>query len=417
MESKAKASHGTYVSLSPSESVWAEIGGLSSKEETPGSVKRRNLGRMDIYALKPSRFIDQFAEACLSAYQSLKESPQEEILEQLKKGYPIMIGDAGLEQVTLSIRAESSKPAQPAPGIQDAIEAYLTDKADGGAAEGYLKVQRRKLQHFARRHPQLPTSPKVIREYLRQFKTGDVPTRKDQWMALSMLYKFVADTYGVPNPMLKIDKPRFRKKSGQRLSRDQARLLLVSLRTDLEWALITCYFGLRFRLIEAERLSWGHIKSDYLIVQGKERTEELPLLPVFRDRLLRLFNNHRPSDPLFSMKADTMGYHISQIFKRAGIVGVRGSAHTLRNTAGALWSTFGGDWTSNRQLLRHSAKTMTDHYSPLMIDELRAKDECHNPMLNLMRELDLVAPQFELFKPYQNITGGQVKSIPSSIHS
>ena len=78
----------------------------------------------------------------------------------------------------------------------------------------------------------------------------------------------------------------------------------------------------------------------------------------------------------------------------AGVVntqnqGVEGSPHTLRNTAGALWSTFGGDWTSNRQLLRHSAKTMTDHYSPLTIDELRAKDERYNPMLNLMRELNL----------------------------
>lgn len=272
-------------------------------------------------------------------------------------------------------------------------ESYLTCLADGGAADGYVKVRARKLRFFARQHPQLPTDPLVIRAYLRQFKTYDVPTRQDQWKALAALYKFASTTYDVPNPMLKVDKPRFKRKPGQRLSRDQARLLLTVLKTDLEWALITCYFGLRFRRAEAERLCFGDIKDDYLIVRGKERIEELPLLPLFRDKLLRLSGGRRPGDPLFPIKGDAMAYRINRIFKRAGIIGARTSPHTLRNTAGALWATFGGDWTSNRQLLRHSAKTMTDHYSPLSIDELRVKDARHNPMLNLMRELGLT-PRF-----------------------
>ena len=272
---------------------------------------------------------------------------------------------------------------------EDAIEAYLTYMDDYGAAEGYLKVRARKLRFFARQHPELPTSPEPIRDYLRQFKTSDVPTRQDQWKALSALYKFASNTYGLPNPMLKVEKPRFKKKSGQRLSRDQAKQLLTAIQTDLEWAIITCYFGLRFRRIEAERLLFGDVKSDYIIVRGKERTEELSLLPIFHDKLLKLTNNHSPGDPLFQIKGETLAYHIEQLGKRAGIEGVRVSPQTLRNTAAALWSTFGGDWTSNRQLLRHSAKTMTDHYSPLTIDELRVKDERHNPMLNLMRELGL----------------------------
>jgi hypothetical protein len=55
---------------------------------------------------------------------------------------------------------------------------------------------------------------------------------------------------------------------------------------------------------------------------------------------------------------------------------------------------------------------MTDHYSPLTIDELRVKDERYNPMLNLMRELGL-APDMT----YQNTTGGQAGSMPRSIPS
>ena len=292
---------------------------------------------------------------------------------------------------------------------QGAIEEFLTLKADAGGAKGYIDGLTRRLRLFGRQYPELPTSADQIRTFLRQFKTSDVPTRQDQWMALSMLYKFATTKYGINNPMPTVDKPRFRRKPGPRLSRDQTKLLLSAVNTDVEWALVTCFLGLRFRRIEAERLRLGDIKSDYLIVQGKERTEELPLLSIFRDKLLALSDNKRPDNPLFSIKGDTMAYHIERIFKRAGIDGVRASPHTLRNTAAALWSVFGGDWTSNRQLLRHSAKTMTDHYCPLTIDELREKDYKHNPMLNLMEKLDLTAS-----RDYQNITGGRVKNTPSS---
>jgi len=287
-------------------------------------------------------------------------------------------------------------------GTKEIIDAFITDKADGGAAEGYTRVLCRKLNQFAKQYPKLPINPEQIHAYLRQFKTIDVPTRQDQWKALNMLYKYAYRNHTDDNPMLKVDKPRFKKKSGQRLSREQAKLLVSAIRTALEWALVICYFGLRFRRIEAERLCFGDIKSDYLIVQGKERTEELPLLPFFRDKLLSLRNNHSPNDPVFGIKADTLAYHIRQLFKRAKIEGVRGSPHTLRNTAGALWSSFGGDWTSNRQLLRHSAKTMTDHYSPLSIDELRVKDDRYNPMLNLLRELGEVPATI-----YQNTSSAQ----------
>ncbi len=290
--------------------------------------------------------------------------------ERLKKAWPITIGDTGLEQLRqlnkdevaaliLAIRAEGSKPAESLPSTQEVIDAYLTRMEDAGAAKGYLSVRARKLRFFARQYPRLPTDPGVIRVYLRQFKTADVPTRQDNWKALSALYKFASDTYDMPNPIKnKVDKPRFKKKPGQRLSRDQAKIFLAAVETDLEWALVTCYFGLRFRRVEAERLHFGDIKSDYLVVYGKERTEELPLLPIFGDILLKLQNDRGPSDPVFPIKADTLAYHIKKIFKRAGIEGVRASPHTL-----------------------------------------------NNPMLNLMRELDLVAPQFELIKPYQNTTG------------
>jgi len=285
-------------------------------------------------------------------------------------------------------RQQYLKPSSPSLkpiSTTEVVDAYLIYKSDAGAAEGYLKVRARKLRFFARQYPELLTLPEPLRAYLRQFRTADVPTRQDQWKAVSDLYKFAAREYRIPNPMGEVEKPRFKRKVGKRLSRDQARTYLSALNSDLEWVIVTLYFGLRFRRIEAERLLTDDIKSDYIIVPGKERTEELPLIPLFRELLLKI-PNHGPSGQHLPIKAETAAYHVEQAGHRAGF---RVSPHMLRNTAAALWSTFGGDWTSNRQLLRHSAKTMTDHYSPLTIDELMVKDERHNPMLNLMRELGL----------------------------
>ena len=205
---------------------------------------------------------------------------------------------------------------------------------------------------------------------------------------------------------------RIKKKPGQRMSRNQAKQFMTAIHTVFDWALVTYYFGLRFRRVEASRLRFGDIKDDYIVVRGKERTEELPLLPVFRDKLLELRRGRGSDAPVFPgeegpLTPETLAYHIEQIFKRAKIEGVRGSPHTLRNTAAALWSGFGGDCSSNRQLLRHSAQTMTDHYCCLTMDELREKDAQHNPMLNLMRELGL-AP------PYQNTSGGRVRNTLNS---
>ena len=195
------------------------------------------------------------------------------------------------------------------------------------------------------------------------------------------------------------------------MSQDQARSYLQAINTAVDWALVMCYFGLRFRRAEAQRLHFGDIKEDYIIVHGKERTEELPLLPTFRKMLLQLKNGQGPGEAVFSgekgpLCAETLSLHIEKLFQKTTIEGVRGSPHTLRNTAGRLWLVYGGDQGANRQLLRHSPQTMTDHYSELSLAELMTKERKHNPMLNLMRELGHEVPEWlpsgPLDPPMQN---------------
>lgn len=406
VSTECKASHGTYIEFSPSEKVWVDGKGV---------IYERRAGEFRIH--QPGTAGQEETSGPLHALEDRINWLYERDSLQWKAAafdqLSATLGNLG-EPVLPAVGAGSSK-SQSAPRTQEIVEAYLTNKADGGAAAGYLEVQRRKLNLFARQYSRLPAEPEMIRVFLRQFKTDYVCTRQDYWKAVKMLYDYAASNYGVPNPMPKVDKPRFRKKPGQRLSRDQAKQYLSALRTDLEWAITACCFGLRLRRIEGERLSWDDIKSDYIFVWGKERADELPLLPIFREMLLKLRKNKDShSDGVFSMKADTIAYHVERVFKRAGIEGVKQGPHTLRNTAGRLWLTYGGDDRANRQLLRHSNQSMTDHYSVLSLDELMAMEERFNPMLNLMRELGLVpvAPQFKLIKPYQNTSSVLVSHSP-----
>ncbi len=310
-----------------------------------------------------------------------------------------------LIQATNPTQPQAAAPASATtqvkpPTTLEAIDTYLLYKADGGAAEGYLKVRARKLRFFAGQHPEMPTDPKTLCTYLRQFNTGNVCTRQDVWKALTDFYKYVSFEYLISNPMLppQVPKPHFKKKPGKRLSQEQAKRFVEGLETDLEWAIATCYFGLRFRGIEAQRQLLGDVKADYIIVsEGKERSEELPLLPVFRAKLLAVENGRCPHDPLFGLASSTLAYHMEQVGSRVGL-GI--TPRILRNTAAALWYYYGGDKASNRMLLRHSTEDMTDHYSNEFLEELRIKDERHNPMLNLMRELGLASP-------YQNTSSAQ----------
>lgn len=274
---------------------------------------------------------------------------------------------------------------------QEVVEEYITYKDDCGSAEGYLTVRARKLRFFARQHPTLPCEPQVLRGYLRQFRTDDVPTRQDQWKAVSDLYKFAAREYRIPNPMSEVEKPHFKKKAQQRLTREQTKHFIKSLKSDRQWAIATCFFGLRFRRIEGERLLWGDIRDDVIFVRGKVRDEDLPLHPVFKERLA-LRNGQSPNESYFGIKGDALAYHVEQMFKRAGIEGVRASPGTLRNTAARLWLTFGGDSRANNQLMRHGEHNIHDHYTTLSLDELMVMEDRFNPMLNLMRELGLAPP-------------------------
>lgn len=275
------------------------------------------------------------------------------------------------------------EPPQPVSTIE-IIDKFLAAKRAGGLSEASIQSYGDTLRVFAKYYPTLPTTPEQIEEYLSRFKP-DKPTARDAFIVIRLLYKWGAERLGLPNPMTKLTKPRFRTKTPDRLTDTQAKALLDAIRTDRERALVYCFLGLGLRRSEAERLNIGDIGEDTILVHGKERVEPMPLIPEIREALLKVAGGREPNEAVFvgqrgRLTPDMLAYNIKQLFIRAGISGVKRSPHTLRHTRGALTAAKGLDSYSSRRLLRHANTTMTDLYSQLNLDELRAKEERFNPL-------------------------------------
>lgn len=253
-----------------------------------------------------------------------------------------------------------------------------------------LKSYQLNLGTFARHYPILPTEPEPIEQYLGRYSSGNTGINNIDTV-LRLFYRFAHERLGLSNPMNKIERPKGKAKPPEHITIMQAQALLNAIQTDRERGLVYCLLGLGLRLSEVRRLRLVDIGEDTILIHGKERDEPMPLLSEIKDVLLKLAEGKRPNDPVFTGRGSKplsdgmIQVIIRDLFKRAGIKGVRSSPHTLRHSRGVISDIAGIDTYSSRRLLRHADTQMTDRYSALNLNELRAKEEKYNPLRVLAR--------------------------------
>ena len=372
------------------------------------------------------RSLDIILEKPSKPSRSLKESP-EEAVERLRKAWPLTIEDAGLEQLgkpgmaikvgdlgAVQVLEPESRTSGSPLSTQEVIDKFLASKRPYIKPIS-LKSYELNLRTFARHYSILPTEPEPIEQYLGHYSIENTGINNIDSL-LRLLYDFASKRLGLPNPMKKIKRVKGKAKPPQHLTMSQALALLDAIQGNREEGLVYCLLGLGLRLSEVRRLKVADIGEDTILVHGKERTEPMPLIPEIRNSLLKLAKGKHLCEPIFSGRAKSQEktrYNeraiddekptgverngqplsdsmiqliIKRLFQRAGITGVRPSPHTLRHSRGVISDIAGLDDYSSRRLLRHADTQMTDRYSALNLEELRAKEEQYNPLRVLARQ-------------------------------
>lgn len=292
-----------------------------------------------------------------------------------------------LDQLAKEVFYDGEEP--PVPSTQEVIDKFLASRRPHIKPVS-LKSYELNLRTFARHYPILPAEPEPIEQYEGRYSIENTGINNID-SVLRLFYNFAKERLGLPNPMDKIKRPRGKAKPPQHLTISQAQALIADISNDRERGLIYCLLGLGLRLSEVRRLTITDIGEDVILIHGKERTEPMPLLPEIREALLKLTVGKSPDEPVFKgrngqpLSDNMIQVIIKAMFQRAGITGVRPSPHTLRHSRGVISDIAGLDDFSSRRLLRHADTQMTDRYSALNLEELRAKEEQYNPLRVLAR--------------------------------
>jgi integrase len=299
----------------------------------------------------------------------------------------------------------SSMASQPSIPTAELVDKYLESRHADLADDSFL-THSGVLHSFARVFPELPMDPEVIEHYMAERRgrgKGSLSAdyRRLLHSILTRLYSFAHKRYDAPNVMEKVDRPaKGKAKESDYLTLDLLKLLLAAIHDDRLRAYVYLCVGQGLRPEEPLRLNIEDIFPDRLRVKGKERTEWVPLLAEVREALARVSTGRLGGDPLFvgyttnSRLGRKQVYNvIHDLFREAGIAGLKAAPKTLRHTFCTLAQSAGCDRASTEALMRHHTSNVTDFYTHLSAEErlrlLRAKLEQYSPLRQANGQLPL----------------------------
>ncbi len=227
---------------------------------------------------------------------------------------------------------------------------------------------------------------------------GYVRTIKAFWSWL------VVEGYIQSNPMEKIRIPKVPRKVIATFSPDQIERMIRKLdlnkpRTFRDYTIVLLLLDTGIRLSELANLKTENVdfKQSCLLVTGKGNKERIvPTGTQVRRQLWRYISSFRaePCIPentnLFlttdgnPLKRGAIRLMISRLGERAGIAGVRCSAHTFRHTFAKQYLMQGGDIFSLQRILGHSSLEMVKAYVNLAMDDVSKQHRKYSPVDNII---------------------------------
>lgn len=261
----------------------------------------------------------------------------------------------------------------------DVVGKFLASKRAKNLAPASIQTYTQDYKPFIGRFPYLPTAPEEIEDYIEGFPP---PSRLQQYNRLNALYLFASKRYKVPNPMLDIEKPRLKGKPQRVLFPEDAKRVEANLKDDMERVIFALGYGMGWRSGEIRFANCGDVGTDTMVVHGKERDENVSLIPEIRQALLPLCDGHSPDYPLVCGQRGRLTKNgvWDKVKKMLGRVGIDGSPHSLRHGYGTALAMQGCDAHTIMRLMRHKDITQAIIYIHLTDRHLAKKQEAYCPL-------------------------------------
>lgn len=240
------------------------------------------------------------------------------------------------------------------------------------------------LTPLRRRFEVVPTEPGDIEDVLgnlgvRVAQVEDV-TRVDHWVAMRVFYGFLERRHGHPNPMSHVEKPRKRRKVMEALTEPQLLRVLGEARSGRDKALLTLLADTGMRLGEAHSLTWAHVGTDVVQVEGKTGRREVPISDWSRWTIMGVELPWRGARGV--MTVEGLGRVVRRCMRRAGVEA--GGAHVLRHTFARLYLRAGGDVITLQRILGHASITTTRGYLDLEMGDVVLQHRRFSPIVRLL---------------------------------
>jgi len=235
---------------------------------------------------------------------------------------------------------------------------------------------------FSKQFPKLPLTPEPIEGFL---ETKSKRTAHEYHGTLGRFYLFLNKRLGVPNVMESVAKPKFKEKEADYLNLEQLGALRKQVENTTQRVLLELYGDHGLRLSEPLRLNIEDIQQDRVRIRGKRQERWMPILPKTIKGLRELANGRSGNQPVFlsrhkrRLSKFTAGMMLKELYRKAGITGIKTSANTLRHTFCTLIQEAGCDYGIAQALMRHKGD-ITSHYSHYSMDTLKRALEHYSPI-------------------------------------
>ncbi|KKN15311.1 hypothetical protein LCGC14_0987330 [marine sediment metagenome] len=267
---------------------------------------------------------------------------------------------------------------------RDSMAVFLTAKAAKGLSPRTIETYSYRLGIFARRFPKLPVCPEPIEGFLANVGPTQ-ETRETYYRLLRNFYRFLRRRRLIhSNPLDQIEPPILQPKVARSLKPEQLRLLLTNPDHPAQvraFLYLLADTGLRL----SEALAIDRVEKlglDTVVTTGKTGEREVPVSPSVAGMVADAL-------PWPWSSRDAAGLAVRKAFRRAGIVGKRASAHTLRHTFVRLWE---GDESLLVGILGWTTPRMLKVYRPYDLARAIRQHLLHSPI----RGLDTKARQLSL---------------------